>query len=469
MRLLPPPGSLPEEGWTTAAVLALMECWWLTEAVPIAVTALLPLVFFPTLGLAGMQEAATPYANELIFLFMGGFFLAAAMEKWEVHRRIALAILARVGTSPGRVLLGFMTATAFISMWINNTATTAMMLPIALAVGTMFRPPYDPGADPRPYNFGIALMLGIAYASSIGGVATLIGTAPNALFAAAASELVGVEIGFLEWMLVGIPVSWIMLPLTWLVLTRVYPPGTLRGDVGVLMQQERASMGPMSPGERFVSVVFGLTVLAWVMRAPKELGALTIPGISTWLPGVTDGTIAMIAGITLMAVPYDLRRGRFALDWVTASRIPWGVLLLFGCGLSLAAAMSDTGLASWIGGGVANLAGFPLLVMILAVATLFIFLTEVTSNTAVTAMAMPVLAGVALTLGIPPVYLMATAAIACSMAFMLPAGTPPNAIVFSSGYITVAQMAWAGIWINLLAITVVTAAGVLLVPLVFGP
>jgi solute carrier family 13 (sodium-dependent dicarboxylate transporter), member 2/3/5 len=247
--LLPPPGSLSQEAWTVAAVLALMGSWWLTEAVPIPVTALLPLVLFPLLGISTMQEAATPYANEIIFLFMGSFFLAVGMEKWGVHRRFALAVMTRTGTSPKKLLFGFMAATAFVSMWINNTATAAMMLPIAIALGRMFQPPDGQGRGiGGSYNFGVALMLGIAYASSIGGVATLIGTAPNVLFAAAASELLGIEVGFLEWLTVGIPVAGVLLPLSWLVLTTLYPPEEPTGSASELLAAERAALGAVSRG-----------------------------------------------------------------------------------------------------------------------------------------------------------------------------------------------------------------------------
>ena len=464
--LLPPPSGLSPEAWRAAAVAVLMASWWLTEAVPIPVTALLPLVLFPTLGVSTMQEAAAPYANELIFLFMGGFFLAIAMERWAVHRRIALAIMAAVGTSPKRLLLGMMSATAFVSMWISNTATTAMMLPIALAVAAMFQPTED--APGKPYHFGMALMLGIAYASSIGGVGTLVGTAPNALFAGAARELAGVNVGFAQWMTFGVPVALILLPLTWLILIRVYPPGELRGDAARALHEERWNQGRMSRGEKFVATVFVLTVLAWVLREPKPIGSVTIPGIATWLPGITDSSIAMAAALVLMVVPFDWRRRTVALEWQDAVKIPWGVLLLFGGGLSLAAAMNTTGLAAWMGGGVQNLSGMPTFLLILFVCALFVFSGELTSNTAVTAMAMPVMAGIAAPLGIPPVVLMATTTLACSMGFMLPAGTPPNAIVFSSGYLTIAQMARAGLIVNLVSILVVALAGTFLVPAVFG-
>jgi solute carrier family 13 (sodium-dependent dicarboxylate transporter), member 2/3/5 len=467
--LLPPPGSLSQEAWTVAAVLALMGSWWLTEAVPIPVTALLPLVLFPLLGISTMQEAATPYANEIIFLFMGSFFLAVGMEKWGVHRRFALAVMTRTGTSPKKLLFGFMAATAFVSMWINNTATAAMMLPIAIALGRMFQPPDGQGRGiGGSYNFGVALMLGIAYASSIGGVATLIGTAPNVLFAAAASELLGIEVGFLEWLTVGIPVAGVLLPLSWLVLTTLYPPEEPTGSASELLAAERAALGAVSRGERYVTVVFVLTVLAWMTRVPKDLGFATLPGITMIFPEVTDGTIAMLAALALFAWPLDRRTGAVALDWEAAARIPWGVLLLFGGGLSLALGMSESGLAAWIGGSVSGLAGAPTIVIVGATVALFVFLTEITSNTAVTAMAMPITAGVAVVLGLPPAALMAATAIACSMAFMMPAGTPPNAIVFGSGYVSIGQMAWAGIWVNLVSIVVVTMAGTYLLPWLFG-
>jgi sodium-dependent dicarboxylate transporter 2/3/5 len=464
MLLLPAPGGLPDLGWKTAAVTLWMGLWWLSEAVPIPVTSLLPLVLFPTLGILSITDAAAPYANEVIFLFMGSFFLAKAMETWGVHRRIALAILERVGSSPSRLVLGFMAATAFISMWINNTSATTMMLPVAIAIGAMFkRDDHDEG---KPYHFGIALMLAIAYASSIGGLGTLIGTAPNALFAASARELAGYEVGFVQWMLIGVPIVVVLVPLTWLILIRMHPPGELRGDADAIIESQVRAQGPMNKGEKFVAGVFAATVFAWIMRAPKEIGAVTIPGIGTWLPGITDSMIVVAAAVLLMVFPLEWRTRTVALEWRRAERIPWGVLLLFGGGLSLADAMQNTGLAEWIGGGVEALGGLPIFVLLLAVAALFIALTEVTSNTAVTAMAMPVMAGVAVSLGMEPAPLMATAAIACSTGFMLPAGTPPNAIVFSSGYLTVGQMARAGFLVNLLSVLVVAVVGTFLIPLV---
>jgi len=462
---LPAPTGLSAEGWSTAAVAVLMATWWMTEAIPIPATAMIPLALFPLLGVLSGPEAAAPYANELIFLFMGGFLLAVTMERWALHKRIALRILSAVGTSPNRLVLGFMIATAFLSMWISNTAATAMMLPIGIAVGEIFRPQDQEGR----YEFGLALMLGMAYGASIGGLSTLIGTPPNAVLAGAASEMLDVEIGFVQWMAVGVPVSAVMLPLTWLLLTRVlHRPGALSGDAAAVIDGERGALGPPSRGERITATVFALTGLAWVLRSEKAMGEVTIPGLETWVPSITDSTIAMTAAVLLFVIPVDWRKGEFALDWTTARRIPWGVLVLFGGGLSLARAMDQSGLAAWIGGAVAALAAVPAWVIILIVVAMIVFLTEMTSNTATTTMAMPIMAGAAVGLGMDPLLLMASAALAASMAFMLPVATPPNAIVFGSGYVTIPQMVRAGFLLNLIAIAIITVLGSVLVPMFLG-
>lgn len=462
MLVVPGPAGLSAEGWKTAAVAMLMAIWWMTEAIPIPATALLPLGLFPLLGVLNAADASAPYAGELIFLFMGGFFMAVTMQKWGLHKRIALRIMAFVGTSPNRLILGFMLSTAFLSMWISNTATAAMMLPIGLAVGGMFKPQDKEG----PYEFGIALMLGIAYSASIGGIATLIGTPPNAVLAAAASEILDYEIGFVEWMGVGLPVVMIMLPLTWFLLTRVlYPPGPLTGDAAAIIDDERRALGEPSRGEIITGIVFTLTAFAWVMRSEKTFGGVTIPGLQTLSPAIRDSTIAMLAALVLFSIPVDWKKGQFALDWRTAAKIPWGVLVLFGGGLSLARAMDQSGLADWIGSVVAALDGVPPIVILACVAALVVFLTEMTSNVATTSMAMPVMAGAAIGLGIDPLLLMTAAALAASMAFMLPVATPPNAIVFGSGYLTIPQMSRAGIVLNLCAIVLITVLGSVLIPI----
>ena len=460
--LVPAPEALGLAGWRTAAVTTLMAIWWMTEAIPIPATAMLPLGLFPALGILTPARASEPYANDLIFLFMGGFLLAVTMERWHLHKRIALQIMRLVGTSPNRLVLGFMLATAFLSMWISNTATAAMMLPIAIAVGEMFRPQDLEG----PYDFGIALMLGVAYAASIGGVATLIGTPPNAVLAGAASEILDVQIGFVQWMGVGLPMALLMLPLTWILLTRVlHAPGRLVGDAASIIEREVAGLGPASRGEKITGVVFTLTALAWIFRSEKNIGGVTIPGLQSWAPGISDSTIAMAAAVLLFVIPVDWRRGAFTLDWPTARRIPWGVLVLFGGGLSLARAMEDSGLAAWIGGAVSALGAVPPLAIVAAVAALVVFLTEVTSNTATATMAMPIMAGAAVGLGMEPLLPMTAAALAASMAFMLPVATPPNAIVFGSGYISIPQMSRAGFLLNLAAIILITLLGAVLIPL----
>lgn len=462
MLLVPPPPGLSPEGWRTAAVAVLMAVWWMTEAIPIPATALLPLVLFPLLDVLPATRASTAYANEVIFLFMGGLLIAVTMERWGLHKRIALGIVSFVGTKPSQLVLGFMLATAFLSMWISNTATVAMMLPIALAVARMFKP-RDPGES---FEFGTALMLGITYSSIIGGLTTLIGTPPNAVLAAAASELLGVRIGFVEWMAIGVPVALVMFPFAWLLLTRVlFRLGDVAGDAEALIEKERRGLGPVSTGERIVGTVFGLVALAWVLRSEKDFGSVTIPGLETLAPFVTDSTIAIAAAALLFVLPVSWKNGVFALDWETARRIPWGVLVLFGGGLSLARAMEESGLAAWIGGAVGALDAVPGLVLIAVVAALFVFLTEVTSNTATATMAMPVMAGAAAGLGVDPLLLMTTAALGASMAFMLPVATPPNALVFASGYISIPQMARAGFWLNIAAIVTITVLGSLLIPL----
>jgi sodium-dependent dicarboxylate transporter 2/3/5 len=465
--LLPRPEALPVEGLRTGAAAAWMAIWWMTEAVPIPVTALLPLVLFPFLGVLPMPEAAAPYANEVIFLFMGGFFLAAGMESSGLHRRIALGIIRKVGLGPDRLVLGFMLATAALSMWISNTATAAMMLPIGIAVVEIFRQ----DEEREGFPLGVSLMLGMAYAASIGGVATLIGTPPNAIFAGAVSELLGGDIGFGQWMLLGLPITLVMLPVTWFLLVRVlHPPGELRADASAILEGELDSMGPASAAERRVAWIFGITALCWILRAPKAVGSLTLPGLQSLAPGIRDSTIAIAASIILFILPSGRDPGdgdRTLLTWERARRIPWGVLLLFGGGLSLARGMESSGLSRWIGSSVEGLSGVPDIVLFAALALLFVFLTELTSNAATTTMAMPVLVGAAAAMGSDPIPFMIVATLASSMAFMLPVATPPNAIVFGSDYLTIPQMVRAGLLLNLVAVVVVTLAARFLLPLVF--
>jgi sodium-dependent dicarboxylate transporter 2/3/5 len=417
-----------------------------TTVVPLEATALLPLLVLPLTTGRPLDQVAAPYADPVIFLFLGGFFIAAALERWELHRRLADLSLRVVGTSPRRIVLGFLLATAFVSMWISNTAAAVMMLPIATAAAV--------AAGTGHPGFRIALMLAIAYGASLGGVATLIGTPPNAILAANARTLAGVEISFADWLPVGLAVA---VPLTvacwWILVTLFRVP---RAEGSRIQPPDRSTAQPLDPGHWFVLGVFALTALAWIFREPKDLGIVRVPGLTDLIPGLGDAGIAIGAALLLFAVPLSRARHAVALDWESARKVPWGVLLLFGGGLALAGAAQDSGLAAWIGGRLAGLRGLPLPVVVLATALLFTALTELTSNTAIAALGMPLMAGVAQGLGQPPVPLMTAAALASSMAFMLPVSTPPNAIVFGHGWLRVPDMVKAGVLLDLVAVVVIT-------------
>lgn len=461
MLILPPPEGLELAGWRTAAIALLMAIWWISEAIPIPATALLPLVLLPALGAGGIDAAAAPYANPVIFLFMGGFMLAQAMQRWGLHRRIALFVISSVGTRPRSLIGGFMVAAAFLSMWVSNTATAVMMLPIGLSViELVIRREDGPDRDPADSNFAIALMLGIAYACSIGGLGTLIGTPPNALLAGFMAETYGVEIGFGQWMLLGVPLVVVGLPICWVVLTRWTYPVRLQEIPGgrEAIAAEVRSLGSPGRGEIMVAVVFVLTAVAWVTRPILERG----------VPGLSDAGIAIAAAIVLFALPVDLRRGIFVLNWEWARRLPWDVLILFGGGLSLAAAITRTGVATWVGASLAGIQGLHVVLIIGVITLVIIFLTELTSNTATAAAFLPLLASLAVGIGQNPLLLVVPAALAASCAFMMPVATPPNAIVYGSSFITIPQMVRAGLVLNLIFIALITAAGYALVAIVFG-
>lgn len=457
--LLPAPPGLSQEGWRTAGVTLLMVSWWVSEALPIPVTALLPLVCMPLLGILGMEAAAAPYANPVVFLFFGGFVLARAVERWGLHRRVALHVVRAAGTRPARLVGGFMLASAALSMWISNTATAIMMLPIGISLIALMEEA-GVGGERGSASFALALMLGIAYGASIGGIGTLIGTPPNALLAGFLRENYGFTLGFLEWMLVGVPVVLVLLPLTWLLLTRwIFQVDQEEFPAAAqVLAREIARLGAPSRGERLVGLVFGLTALAWVTR----------PVFERWLPGLTDTGIAVAAAIALFLIPVRPREAEFLLDWRTAEGLPWGVLLLSGGGLSLAAAVAQTGLAAWIGGGLAGQHQLPVILVMFAITLILVFLTEIMSNTAALAAFLPVIAAVALGLGAHPLLLGVPAAIGASCAFMMPMATPPNAIVFGSGRITIPQMARAGFALNLVAIVLIPLLCWGLLLLVFG-
>ncbi len=456
MLLMPIPAGMSPGAQKMAAVVFLMAIWWMCEALPIPVTSLLPIPLFPLLGIMSTSEAAAPYANQLIFLFMGGFIIALAMQRWNLHRRVAMNIVKIVGFSPKRLVFGFMSATAVLSAFVSNTATTVMMLPIGLAIITHVvneckREGLDTTIDlpPEQFNFGLNLMLGIAYAASIGGISTLIGTPPNTVLAGYLQKTYGYEITYVGWLKVGVPLVVVMLPLCWLWLIRINPMKLERVPGGRdLINEELRKIGTMSPGERWTALVFGLTAIGWIFRKQFEF---LFPDPTL----VTDATFAMAGALILFVIPLNLKNRIFVMDWQWARKLPWGVLILFGGGLSMAEGFNSSGLAEWLGMQVVLLGDYPVLIMILAVTTLMIFLTELTSNTATTAMAMPILSAVAICLGQNPLLLIVPAAVAASCAFMLPVATPPNAIVFGSGYVSIPQMAKSGLGMNIVGILLV--------------
>jgi sodium-dependent dicarboxylate transporter 2/3/5 len=464
--LVAAPNSLPAAGRQVLGIAGWMAVWWLGEPVPLGATSLLPIVLFPLLGVRSAKDAAAPYANELVFLFLAGFLLAAALEKWNAHSRIAYGIVSGIGGGARRAVLAVMLATGFISMWISNTATAAMMYPIALAIGALF------GTGTAADRTRTALMLGVAYSASIGGVGTLLGTPPNLIFAGAARELAGREVSFVDFMKIGTPIVAVLLPLCWGLLVFVLFRGKvdMGADARRTLRERRAGLGPIRGGEARTIVIFLLTVVGWLLRERKDLGTVTIPGLADLAPGVTDASVGL-AGALLLFVTSDRAPrsgGRPLLTWREAREIPWEVLLLFGGGLSLAAAMESSGLARWLGGNLGSLAGSSRLVVYGGLALVVLVLSELASNTAVAAMAMPIAASLAPAVGEPPLALMLVAALAASTGFALPVATPPNAIVFGSGQVSARQMAGAGILLDLIAVAVIVLAVLLLYPAVFG-
>lgn len=457
MLFLGPPVGLTEPAWITAACMTLMAIWWMTEAIPVPVTALLPIVLFPLFGIAGIKETTASYAHPIIYLFLGGFLLALAIEKWNLHRRIALTILLSTGGNARSLMAGFMVTSALLSMWISNTATTIMLLPIGLAIISVISDTVRDISDKEQRNFQTALLLSIAYSATIGGVATLIGTPPNAFMAAFLLEHYQIDVSFAQWMLVGLPVTIIMLPITWLFLSRIAFPFSFETSEQThdTLMKMKSELGRASREEKIISAVFIITALSWATR----------PFLDNYIPGLSDPGIAIVAGITLFLIPAPEKGGGRLLTWADTQKWFWGILVLFGGGLALANAVSSSGLAAAIGGAVASLQFLDLALVVVVVTTLVIFLTEMTSNLATTATFLPVIGAIAIQLGFDPAVLIVPITLAASCAFMLPVATPPNAIIYSSEKITIPQMAKAGFALNLLSITVVSLISVFAVPM----
>ncbi len=445
----------------TAAVAILMAIWWVTEAIPIPATALVPVALFPLLGIMKGKAVAPIYFNHIIFLFIGGFIMALAMQKWNLHRRIALRIILLIGISPKRIILGFMVATWFLSMWISNTATTMMMVPMAIAVILKLKDTFDPKVISR---FSVGLLLGVAYAASVGGAATLIGTPPNLAF----SKIFKIyfpqapEITFAQWLVFALPFATVFLVVVWLLLTRLFVSSKhpFTADRAVFKEEYRR-LGTMSFEEKTVLALFILLAFLWIFRSTITIGGFTLPGWTSVFPVpayIDDGTIAIAVALLLFIIPArSTGKGRL-MDWETASRLHWGIVLLFGGGFALASGFKESGLSSWLGEQMVGFGDISPLFLVVIVCTMLTFLTELTSNTATTQVILPILGSLAVTIHVNPLLLMIPATLSASCAFMLPVATPPNAIIFGTGEVRMQDMIKTGILLNLIGVVLVTLA-----------
>lgn len=453
------PEDLSDEGVAVLASVLWIAIWWITEALPISVTALLPLILFPLSGGLNLTDTSSAFGHKYIFLYMGGFIIAIAIEKWNLHKRIALNIIKIIGTNVSKIILGFMLATAFLSMWISNTATSVMMLPIAIAIIQQLKD--NPNTIENENSiFGKALMLAIAYSASIGGIATLIGTPPNLVLAGVILDTYNYEITFFEWLKFGLPISIILLFITWKYLTKYaftfkqkeFPGG--KEEINRLLSK----LGKMSYEEKIIAIVFGLTAFCWVTRSYL---------LQNFLPALDDTIIAVFFSIVLFLFPSKKNKKEKLINWEDAVKMPWGIILLFGGGMALAKGFDVSGLAVWLGNQMTSFSIFPFILIILLLVLSVNFLTEITSNLATTAMLLPVLAPMALNIDVHPFALMIGAAVAASCAFMLPVATPPNAVVFGSGYLTIPDMVKKGFFLNIISVLIISLFVIFVLPLLW--
>ena len=457
--LLPSPESLNNKAWLTLGVAILMATWWLTEAIPLPATGLLPIVLFPLLGISSIKDTAQAFSHPIIFLFMGGFIIGLAMQHTGLHKRIAYYIISKFKSSPKSLVFGFMCATAFLSMWISNSATAIMMLPIALSIITVFK---EDKNDIKDNNFDKALVLSIAFSATIGGIATIIGTPPNTVMAAMLSEIYNYEINFVDWLKIGLPTSIILLPITWIILTFLCFPLNSKASIkDKVIRDKIKELGKISQDEIMVGIVFIITASLWISRK----------WLSTALDGVipagalNDSTIAIMAAIFLFIIPSNRPKRKRLIDWQVAQNIPWGALILIGGGLSLATVINSSGLATWIGSLSSNLSNISIVFIVLICIASIIVLTELTSNTATASTFIPIMGATALGLGQDPLLLIIPATLAASCAFMMPVATPPNTIAYASGHLKISDMIKAGIWLNIISIIII---GVI-IALILGP
>lgn len=451
------PDGLSEQGVAVLACTFWMAIWWVLEVIPISATALLPLVLFPLCGALDIGKTSASFGHKYVFLYLGGFMIAIAIEKWQLHRRIALMVINFIGTDISKIILGFMVATAFMSMWISNTATAVMMMPIGMAIISQLRD--NPNTKENETEvFGKSLMLAIAYSASIGGLATLIGTPPNLVFAGVIEKLYKVEVSFSQWIIFGLPISTILLILCWQYLVKYAFPIQQKEFPGGKSEIKRlvSELGVMSREEKSILIVFVVTALLWITRS----------FLNTWMPDLDDTIIAMFGGLALFLIPSSTGKEKL-MEWEDMTKIPWGIILLFGGGMALASGFESSGLASWLGEKMVSLENLPVLIILLVIIAAVNFLTELTSNLATAAMLLPILAPLAFSLDVHPFLFMVGATLAASCAFMLPIATPPNAVVFGSGYLTIPDMMRAGFWLNIFSILLIFVFTYFLLPLLW--
>lgn len=451
------PEGLSEQGVAVLACTFWMAIWWVLEVIPISVTALLPLVIFPLSGALDISKTSASFGHKYVFLYLGGFMIAIAIEKWKLHRRIALMVINLIGTDISKIILGFMVATAFMSMWISNTATAVMMLPIGMAIISQLKD--NPLTKENETEvFGKSLMLAIAYSASIGGLATLIGTPPNLVFAGVIEKLYNVEISFSQWIIFGLPISTILLIITWLYLVKYAFPIKQKEFPGGKAEIKRlvSELGAMSKEEKSILYIFVITALLWITRS----------FLNSWIPDLDDTIIAMLGGLALFLVPSSTANEKLMV-WEDMTKIPWGIILLFGGGMALASGFESSGLAEWLGEKMVRLENLPVFLILIVIVTAVNFLTELTSNLATAAMLLPILAPLALSLGVHPFLFMVGATLAASCAFMLPIATPPNAVVFGSGYLSIPDMMRAGFWLNIFSVILIFTITYFFLPLLW--
>ena len=455
---------LTQEAQSVLAITAWIAIWWITEAIPIPVTSLLPIVLFPLTGALSIAQTTSSYGHKMIFLYMGGFIIALAIEKWNLHKRIALQTIYMIGKNADRIIFGFMLATYLLSMWISNTASTMMMLPIAIAVAKQFGGMISSGKDllgdeKLTSSFGLPLMLGIAYAASIGGITTLIGTPTNAMLSAVVKDLFNQEIDFAKWMTLSLPISIILLVICWIYLVKIVFPVKVNNDGSGYeeIKKELKLLGRLTSDEKKVIIVFLITAVSWITRSFL---------LKKFIPAIDDTIIAIIGAIVLFLIPSS-KKGEQLMDWQTARKLPWGILILFGGGLAIASGFQSSGLAAWLAGTLKGLDKVSFIILLFAVSAMVNYLTEVTSNVATATILLPILASIAIALEVHPYALMIAATLSASCAFMLPVATPPNAVVFSTGYIKISQMVRAGFFLNLISVFVIVLALWFLLPLIW--